>query len=137
MSINITVTIPLEAVAAIHEAVSKGNDCKALELAAGNTSRAIVNAVKDLPYELKPKSVGVEIRVQVNTYTGKTLSLQINSKAKASELGEMVEGYEGIRLSKQILFFQGTHIMAVGKDDSVDGKLDEASILWAFPQIGR
>ena len=150
MSINIKIEVPFDIVAGILQATNESNHAAAIQIAATRTSHAVVNAVKSLPYEIKPKSditntakpvISIkpsggrahakEIYVWAKTLTGKTVYIdQVMSNWHASHLASRIQDIEGIPPDQQRLVYEGKQILAnlgEDEDDVIDMKLDEVS----------
>jgi ubiquitin len=135
VNVNITVTVPLETVTAILSSSSPDNIYVVTPQIASATRKAIVEAVKALPYEIKPKSnppiktnTSTTISVVVGMATGKRFTIDnVASKAKASELVNRIQDEEGIPPHQQRLIYNSKLLYCEYDDntDTVDMSLDE------------
>lgn len=153
MSVNITVAVPLDTVIAIRKATNVGTCIDTIAGITSTTTKAVIEAVKALPYDIKPRgahsvassgtltpcsteasTVIIEDRLKVisvflRTMTGKNIRLNIPSKTTCHELACMIQDREFIPPDQQRLIFAGKQIYGgVEDDDYGDLQLDEVPL---------
>ena len=134
-SVNVTVTvdIPLETVATILAADRLDHNSHTFIQIASKATGAVIDAVKDLPDDIKRKSTAhaesIEpraISVSVRTLTGGQFTVDgLTADTRTSELANRVEEHEGIPPEQQILVFGGSSIHSGRENEEVDMSLNE------------
>ncbi|KAK3699464.1 hypothetical protein LTR37_016421 [Vermiconidia calcicola] len=135
MSNNVTITLPLDMVVAIHKATTSRTKINAIAKA----SQAIIDAVDAVPYDIKKKGVaptssedgagGRYIKVNVSTLTGRRYYFKINTHSRASDLAAAMWDTSGIPTDQQLLIHEGKKIHYDGDPDGIiDQTLDTLGI---------
>jgi len=86
MSVNVTIAVPLETVIAIQSATNVDNSINAVADVTAKTTRAVIDAVKCLPYELAPKGAGSTTRTTTPAYSPATSSFDGNEDRPSTKL---------------------------------------------------
>ncbi|KAK5113901.1 hypothetical protein LTR85_010434 [Meristemomyces frigidus] len=147
MSINITVAIPIETVVAIQSAGSIDDNSKVATGITVQTTRALIDAVKALPYQLVPKAGHMSfspaagmypratgsaggnakgtVRLTIKTLTGKSFNIVLQPTATMDNVASKIQDHQGIPPDQMLLIYRGK-ILFRGDDeaDMVDGDAD-------------
>ena len=135
MSINITAAVPLDIVHAIREATRLDNNIEALAGVTSTTTKAVIEAVQALPYDIFPKVEGSKPLGTASTITAATcltpisthtmgksdgminltvkyseeevFPITIAGTATGSDLGNIVQQRSGISIAEQRLVHAG------------------------------
>ncbi|CAK3846469.1 ubiquitin-60S ribosomal L40 [Lecanosticta acicola] len=132
MSLNLTVTVPLEAILAV-QAAADGD--KTQSVTNSKIVEAVVAAIEALPCRIQPKDTSAEQSVSaapkpapvystarfditVHTYMGRTFHQRVSASSTVNALRSAIQDHQGIPSDHQRLFYQG---QLMGGDPDADG----------------
>lgn len=143
MSVNITVAVPIEAIIAIQDLEDFHGHRSTNSAITTQTTRALIDAIKALPYQLVPKAgqPGPQtiqpvvartrgtaggrpmnpIKFIVQTLTGKIIHLATQRTSTMYEVASAIQDREGIPPDQQRLVYNGQTIFDMDDDADADG----------------
>lgn len=112
MSINLTVTLPVDTVAALQQAATPGVDRTNMSDAMNKAVRAVLEAAGGLPYQLvsKTSDPGPPMRLVVQTCVGKLITIHILRSTTMAGIAELLSASERIPPSQQRLVYNGEQV---------------------------
>ena len=133
VSVNVTVTVPLETFVAIRETAHPEDNHELVNQVACDTTYTIIEAFQSDLYDINLRSNGdiscrapkiITVRV-MKLSDGKYFDCNIHSNATGRELACKIHDQQSIPLLKQVLMFHGIILFRRDYDRSIDLKLDQ------------
>ena len=129
ITLNITLSIPLDLVCAIRNTPTAGPGLEAYDQIASHAAKAAIDEVKSLPYDIKPVEPADErITLLVKMHTGATVLItDIDKNASTTELRRRLHVKTGLAMEKTRLLFRD-RVLEDEDDDNLYHQLWEVSV---------
>ena len=141
VTINVTLTVPLETLATVRESSCPEHDPEIINQVAYDTTYTVIDALKGDLYDIKlrpngdihcraPKMITFKV---MKLSDGKYFTCDILSNATGRELACKIHDERNIPMLKQVLMSHGIILFRRDADKSVDLKLDQVSLACLTP----